>query len=161
MAGKFAWQVTAESSKWVSRIPILSNTNHSFYFHNFFVKSTDINLREHNLTQDIYSFSSESDQSQRTLTRMSIISASPDQISSQLGDESVILNVKTGLYFGLNEVGSRVWSITQKSNRNRQSFGGKPFHSANPSLGGAGNQPFCAGVALSVPGHHCAGSFGP
>lgn len=45
---------------------------------------------------------------------MSIISASPDQVSSQLGDESVILNIKACTYFGLNEVGSRIWSLIQK-----------------------------------------------
>jgi Coenzyme PQQ synthesis protein D (PqqD) len=38
---------------------------------------------------------------------------SPDQVSSDLGGESVILNVKSGTYFGLNEVGSRVWQLLQ------------------------------------------------
>lgn len=45
---------------------------------------------------------------------MSIIQVSPDQVSSQLGDEAVILNVKTGIYYGLNEVGARIWSLIQE-----------------------------------------------
>ena len=66
------------------------------------------------MTQNLQPFSPASELPQRTITRMSIISVSPDQVSSQLGDESVILNVKTGTYFGLNEVGSRIWSLIQE-----------------------------------------------
>lgn len=38
---------------------------------------------------------------------------SPNQISSDIEGESVILNLKSGTYFGLNEVGSRVWQLIQ------------------------------------------------
>lgn len=33
----------------------------------------------------------------------------PDQVSTTLDDEVVILNLATGTYFGLNEVGSTIW----------------------------------------------------
>ena len=39
--------------------------------------------------------------------------AAPDQVSSELAGESVILNLKTGLYFGLNEVGAKIWEQIQ------------------------------------------------
>jgi hypothetical protein len=46
--------------------------------------------------------------------KMSVISAIKDQVSSELGEEAVILNIKTGIYFGLNGVGARVWNLIQK-----------------------------------------------
>jgi len=41
------------------------------------------------------------------------IRASKDQVSCVLDGETVILLQSTGKYFGLNEVGSRVWEIVQ------------------------------------------------
>ncbi len=43
-----------------------------------------------------------------------IISKAPDQIASELGDEAVILNLASGAYYGLNEVGARVWDLIQQ-----------------------------------------------
>jgi len=43
----------------------------------------------------------------------SIVVAIQEQISSNLAGEAVILNLKTGVYFGLNEVGARIWSLIQ------------------------------------------------
>ena len=40
----------------------------------------------------------------------SIITASQEQISCDLGEEAVILNLKSGEYFGLDPVGARIWS---------------------------------------------------
>lgn len=42
------------------------------------------------------------------------ISAAPDQVSSDLGGEAVILNLKNGTYYGLNEVGAFVWERIQQ-----------------------------------------------
>ena len=42
------------------------------------------------------------------------IVVSKDQISRHLGDEAAILNLKKGLYCGLNEVGACVWSQIQE-----------------------------------------------
>ena len=37
-----------------------------------------------------------------------------DQISRDLEGEAVILNLKSGMYCGLSEVGARVWQLLQK-----------------------------------------------
>lgn len=50
----------------------------------------------------------------REIAESSIVVAADEQISSDLGGESVILNMKTGLYHGLNEVGARVWDLIEK-----------------------------------------------
>lgn len=42
------------------------------------------------------------------------IVASPQQISCSLADESVILNLEDGVYYGLNSVASRVWELVQE-----------------------------------------------
>ena len=39
----------------------------------------------------------------------SIITVRSQQISCDLGDEAVILNLDTGEYFGLDPVGARIW----------------------------------------------------
>lgn len=40
--------------------------------------------------------------------------AARDQVSCELGDETVVLNVKTGIYFGLDAVGTAVWKAIQQ-----------------------------------------------
>jgi hypothetical protein len=40
--------------------------------------------------------------------------AARDQLSSEVGGETVILNLPAGLYFGLDEVGTRVWALVQR-----------------------------------------------
>ncbi|BAZ11054.1 hypothetical protein NIES4071_28790 [Calothrix sp. NIES-4071] len=44
----------------------------------------------------------------------SVIVASSEQISSDLGEEAVILNLKSGVYHGLNEVGASIWKLIQE-----------------------------------------------
>ena len=44
----------------------------------------------------------------------SVIVASSEQISSDLGSEAVILNIKSGVYHGLNEVGASIWKLIQE-----------------------------------------------
>ncbi|MBW4557535.1 MAG: PqqD family peptide modification chaperone [Trichormus sp. ATA11-4-KO1] len=44
----------------------------------------------------------------------SIVVAIPEQIFSDIGDEAVILHLKTGIYHGLNEVGARIWTLIQE-----------------------------------------------
>ena len=39
----------------------------------------------------------------------SIVYLQPDQVSSELGDEHVILGLNAGVYFGLNPLGSFIW----------------------------------------------------
>ena len=47
------------------------------------------------------------------LTEHSIVVATRDQVSCPLGEESAILGLKTSIYYGLDRVGSRVWSLLQ------------------------------------------------
>jgi hypothetical protein len=37
--------------------------------------------------------------------------AHPEKLSSTLGGEEVVLSLDTGVYYGLNEVGTRIWSL--------------------------------------------------
>lgn len=39
---------------------------------------------------------------------------SSEQISCDLADEAVILNLKDGVYYGLNAVAARVWELVQE-----------------------------------------------
>jgi hypothetical protein len=50
-----------------------------------------------------------------TNLRHLVVVAAKDQVSSDLGDDAVILNLKTGIYHGLDSVGARIWSLIQES----------------------------------------------
>lgn len=41
------------------------------------------------------------------------VTVTSDQVSSQLDGEEVILNLEDGTYYGLNEVGARIWALIQ------------------------------------------------
>lgn len=45
------------------------------------------------------------------LCAQSIVVATPEQVSCTLGDESVILNLKNSVYYGVNPVGASVWKL--------------------------------------------------
>ncbi|WP_315786742.1 lasso peptide biosynthesis PqqD family chaperone [Fischerella sp. JS2] len=47
------------------------------------------------------------------ISENTIVVASVEQISSDLGGEAVILNIKSGTYHGLNEVGTLIWNLIQ------------------------------------------------
>ena len=40
-----------------------------------------------------------------------VVTMSEDVLFRELDDEAVLLNLKTGIYFGLNPVGTRVWQL--------------------------------------------------
>jgi len=48
------------------------------------------------------------------ISKDTIVVASKDQVSSDLAGEVVTLNLKNGTYYGLDEVGARVWSLIQQ-----------------------------------------------
>ena len=48
------------------------------------------------------------------LSNDSIVVVSPDQVSSDLAGEVVMLNLKNGTYYGLDEVGAHVWALIQE-----------------------------------------------
>ena len=39
--------------------------------------------------------------------------ASKEQASADLGAEAAVLNLKNGIYYGLNPVGARIWTLIQ------------------------------------------------
>jgi hypothetical protein len=41
----------------------------------------------------------------------SVVTATKDQVSCDLTGEAAILNLNDGIYYGLNEVGARIWSL--------------------------------------------------
>lgn len=47
------------------------------------------------------------------ISSSSIVVASKEQVSCDLNGESVILNFKSGTYYGLNPVGSYIWNLIQ------------------------------------------------
>ena len=53
----------------------------------------------------------------RKLSGGSMVVVSQDQVSCELGGEAAILNLKAGVYYGLNEVGARIWKLIQEPKR--------------------------------------------
>lgn len=43
-----------------------------------------------------------------------VVKKAKDQLSCKLGDEFAILNLKSTLYFGLDEVGALIWQTIEK-----------------------------------------------
>ena len=50
---------------------------------------------------------------QRKLLRDSIVKVANEQVSCDLAGEAVILSLTSGQYFGLNEIGARIWNLIQ------------------------------------------------
>ena len=48
------------------------------------------------------------------LTEQSTIVASKNQVSCDLSGETVLLNLQKGVYYGLDQVGNRVWNLIQQ-----------------------------------------------
>jgi hypothetical protein len=44
----------------------------------------------------------------------SVVTQAPGQISSDLAGEVVILNLQSGIYYGLDSVGARIWNLIQE-----------------------------------------------
>lgn len=44
----------------------------------------------------------------------SVIVAAADQVSADMLDETVILGLKDGIYYGLSDVGARVWQLVRE-----------------------------------------------
>ena len=52
-----------------------------------------------------------------TITRDTIVVASRDQVSSDLAGETVLLGLKTARYYGLADVGARIWALINEPTR--------------------------------------------
>lgn len=48
------------------------------------------------------------------ISTSSVVVAAKDQVSSDLGEEVAILNLKNGVYYGLDAVGARIWNLIQE-----------------------------------------------
>ena len=48
------------------------------------------------------------------LSHHSVVTVTKDQVSCELGSEAAILNVKRGIYYGLDPIGAQVWQMLQK-----------------------------------------------
>jgi hypothetical protein len=48
------------------------------------------------------------------ISERTVVVATKDQVSCDLAGEAVILNVKSGVYCGLNPVGARIWALMQE-----------------------------------------------
>ena len=48
------------------------------------------------------------------ITPDSIVVAAKDQISTQVDDEAALLNLKTGVYFGLDPMGAYIWQMLRE-----------------------------------------------
>ena len=51
--------------------------------------------------------------SKPSISLHSVVAASNEQISADLGDEAVILGVRTGSYYGFDQVGLFIWNLLQ------------------------------------------------
>ena len=49
-----------------------------------------------------------------TISDRSIVVAAKDQVSCDLAGEAAILNMKNGVYYGLDPVGARIWNLMQE-----------------------------------------------
>lgn len=49
----------------------------------------------------------------RRTTLATVVSISPEVVFRELDGEMVILNLETGTYFGLDDVGARAWQLIQ------------------------------------------------
>jgi hypothetical protein len=54
------------------------------------------------------------------IAKTSTVVAAKDQVSCDLAGEAVILNLKSGIYYGLNPVAARVWSLIQRARDRRK-----------------------------------------
>jgi hypothetical protein len=44
----------------------------------------------------------------------SVVVASSDQVGANVDGEAVVLGLKDGIYYGLNPVGARIWSLLEQ-----------------------------------------------
>ena len=49
-----------------------------------------------------------------TITSSTTVMASTDQVSCDLAGEAAILNLKNSVYYGLDTVGARIWTLVQE-----------------------------------------------
>ena len=53
----------------------------------------------------------------RAIAMSSVIVATKDQVSSDLAGETILLSLQTAMYYGLDQVGARIWELVQQPTR--------------------------------------------
>jgi len=53
----------------------------------------------------------------RAITNSTMVVAAKDQVSSDLAGEAIILSLQTSMYYGLNQVGARIWAMLRTPQR--------------------------------------------
>ncbi len=66
------------------------------------------------MQRDASGYESRNRQVKQTISLTSRVAASPEQVSCDLAGEAVMLNLKNGVYYGLDPVGARIWSLIQE-----------------------------------------------
>ena len=49
-----------------------------------------------------------------TISLKTIVVASKENVSCSLGEEAAILHVRSGVYYGLDPVGARIWKLLEQ-----------------------------------------------
>jgi hypothetical protein len=49
-----------------------------------------------------------------TVSGRSVVVAAEGQVSCDLAEEVAILDIKSGIYYGLNTIGARIWKLIQE-----------------------------------------------
>ena len=49
-----------------------------------------------------------------SLSLQSVISRNPLLVSSEIDNERIMMNIKTGEYYGLDAIGNRIWTLLEK-----------------------------------------------
>jgi hypothetical protein len=47
----------------------------------------------------------------------SVVAATKDQVAADLAGEVILLSLQTGMYYGLDQVGARIWELVQQPMR--------------------------------------------
>jgi len=47
----------------------------------------------------------------------SVVVATKEQVASDVGGEIILLSLETGMYYGLGQVGARIWDLLQRPMR--------------------------------------------
>ena len=48
------------------------------------------------------------------ISEASVIKRTTNQVCCELGSESIILNMESGTYFSVDEVGARIWALIER-----------------------------------------------
>jgi hypothetical protein len=53
----------------------------------------------------------------RAIVTSSVVAAATDQVSADLAGEAIVLSLRTAMYYGLDQVGARIWELVREPTR--------------------------------------------